>query len=113
MQFYDKMSFINPCQPGAAAFVAKVMDEVAQMHQAAGQPLTAWHYGGDEAKNIMQGGGYQDPAVTKKEDLVAWKGQRRLQQAGQAVRQVPMCQKMIDDGKINTWPSCRSTLPRK
>lgn len=67
------MSFINPCQPGAATFVAKVMDEVAQMHQAAGQPLTAWHYGGDEAKNIMQGGGYQDPAVTKKEELVAWK----------------------------------------
>ncbi len=55
VQFYDKMSFINPCQPGAATFVAKVMDEVAQMHQAAGQPLTAWHYGGDEAKNVSPG----------------------------------------------------------
>lgn len=100
VQFYDKMSFINPCQPGAATFVAKVMDEVAQMHQAAGQPLTAWHYGGDEAKNIMQGGGYQDPAVTQKADLVAWKGNVDSSKQDKPFGKSPMCQKMIDDGKI-------------
>ena len=100
VQFYDKMSFINPCQPGAATFVAKVMDEVAQMHQAAGQPLTAWHYGGDEAKNIMQGGGYQDPAVTKKEELVAWKGNVDSSKQDKPFGKSPMCQKMIDEGKI-------------
>ena len=48
----------------------------------------------------MQGGGYRDPAVTKKEDLVAWKGNVDSSKQDKAVRQVPMCQKMIDDGKI-------------
>jgi hexosaminidase len=90
VQFYDKMSFINPCQPGAATFVAKVMDEVAQMHQAAGQPLTAWHYGGDEAKNIMQGGGYQDPAVTKKKSW--WPGRATSTPASRTSRSAsPRC----------------------
>ena len=46
VQFYDKMSFINPVPAGCRHLVAKVMDEVVQMQlQAAGQPLTAWHYG--------------------------------------------------------------------
>ncbi|MGY3927864.1 beta-N-acetylhexosaminidase [Aeromonas simiae] len=100
VQFYDKMSFINPCQPGAANFVAKVMEEVAQMHQAAGQPLTAWHYGGDEAKNIMLGGGYQDPAVTKKEELVGWRGNTDWSKQDKPFGKSPVCQKMIADGKI-------------
>ncbi|MGL5223859.1 MAG: beta-N-acetylhexosaminidase [Aeromonas sp.] len=100
VQFYDKKSFINPCQPGAATFVAKVMDEVAKMHQAAGQPLTAWHYGGDEAKNIMLGGGYQDPATTKKADLVAWKGNVDSSKQDKPFGKSPLCQKMIADGKI-------------
>lgn len=100
VQFYDKMSFINPCQPGAANFVAKVMEEVAKMHQAAGQPLTAWHYGGDEAKNIMLGGGYQDPAVTKKEDLVGWRGNTDWSKQDKPFGKSPVCQKMIADGKI-------------
>lgn len=100
VQFYDKMSFINPCQPGAATFVAKVMDEVAKMHQAAGQPLTAWHYGGDEAKNIMLGGGYQDPAVTKPEELVGWRGNTDWSKQDKPFGKSPMCQKMIDDGQI-------------
>jgi hexosaminidase len=100
VQFYDKMSFINPCQPGATTFVAKVMDEVAQMHQAAGQPLTAWHYGGDEAKNIMLGGGYQDPATTKPADLVAWKGNTDWSKQDKPFGKSPLCQKMIADGKI-------------
>ncbi|MEW7865053.1 beta-N-acetylhexosaminidase [Aeromonas diversa] len=100
VQFYDKMSFINPCQPGAATFVAKVMDEVAQMHQAAGQPLTAWHYGGDEAKNIMLGGGYQDPAVTKAEEQVGWRGNTDWSKQDKPFGKSPQCQKMIDEGKI-------------
>lgn len=100
VQFYDKMSFINPCQPGAANFVAKVMEEVAKMHQAAGQPLTAWHYGGDEAKNIMLGGGYQDPAVTKKEELVGWRGNTDWSKQDKPFGKSPVCQKMIADGKI-------------
>lgn len=102
VQFYDKMSFINPCQPGSSAFVAKVMDEVGAMHKAAGQPLTVWHYGGDEAKNIMIRDGYQDPAVTKKEDLVAWKGNTDWSKQDKPFGKSPLCQKMIDEGKIKS-----------
>lgn len=100
IQFYDKMSFINPCQPGSTNFVAKVMDEVAAMHQAAGQPLTDWHYGGDEAKNIMVGGGYQDPNVTKKEELVGWRGNTDWSKQDKPFGKSPMCQQFVADGKI-------------
>ena len=30
------------------------------MHAEAGAPLTTWHFGGDEAKNIKLGAGFQD-----------------------------------------------------
>ena len=37
------------------------------MHAEAGQPISTWHFGGDEAKNIHFGNGYQDIHVAKKE----------------------------------------------
>ncbi|MGL5949288.1 MAG: family 20 glycosylhydrolase, partial [Aeromonas sp.] len=100
VQFYDKMSFINPCQPSATAFVSKVMDEVAKLHQSAGQPLTAWHYGGDEAKNIMLGGGYQDPTTVKKEEQVGWRGNTDQTKQDKPFAKSPLCQKMISDKVI-------------
>ncbi len=53
----------------------KVISEVAAMHQEAGVPLTTWHFGGDEAKNIKLGAGLQD---INAEDKVAWKWLYRL-----------------------------------
>lgn len=60
VQFYDRHTYVNPCVPGVPRFVDKVVSEVAAMHREAGAPLAVWHFGGDEAKNILLGGGFQD-----------------------------------------------------
>lgn len=60
VQFYDRRSYLNPCLDSSRRFVDKVIGEVARMHAEAGQPLSTWHFGGDEAKNIRLGPGYQD-----------------------------------------------------
>ncbi|OWF40739.1 uncharacterized protein LOC110463418 [Mizuhopecten yessoensis] len=39
---------INPCINSTYRFIAKVMDEIQEMHVQAGQPLNIYHYGGDE-----------------------------------------------------------------
>ena len=48
----------------------------------------------------MQGGGYQDPAVIQKADLVAWKGNVDSSKQDKPFGKSPVCQKMIADGKI-------------
>lgn len=58
IQFYDRTSIMNPCLNSSKAFTSKVMDEVLKMYDDAGIPLKKWHFGGDEAKNILLGGGY-------------------------------------------------------
>lgn len=68
VQFYND-SYINPCQPSTFRFIEKVLDEMLEMHELAGQPLTAWHMGGDEAKNVHLGGGYEGLGGT-----TDWKG---------------------------------------
>lgn len=59
VQFYDRRSYLNPCTIGARSFAAKVIGEIAAMHREAGAPLRVWHFGGDEAKNILLGAGFQ------------------------------------------------------
>ncbi|KAL9180069.1 hypothetical protein ACHAXT_008039, partial [Thalassiosira profunda] len=58
IQLYDRTSIINPCLDSSVRFVEKVVAEVKQMHDEAGVPLDRYHFGGDEAKNIMLGAGY-------------------------------------------------------
>ncbi|MFR0689779.1 family 20 glycosylhydrolase [Enterobacterales bacterium AE_CKDN230030158-1A_HGKHYDSX7] len=70
VQFYDHRSYLNPCLDSTRRFADKVIGEVARMHAEAGQPLSTWHFGGDEAKNIRLGPGYQDARGT----IVAGKG---------------------------------------
>ncbi|AJJ10377.1 chitobiase [Yersinia rohdei] len=60
VQFYERKSYLNPCLDSSKRFVDKVIGEMAQMHKEAGMPLTTWHFGGDEAKNIRLGAGFQD-----------------------------------------------------
>lgn len=60
VQFYERKSYLNPCLDSSKHFVDKVIGEMAKMHKEAGMPLTTWHFGGDEAKNIRLGAGYQD-----------------------------------------------------
>ena len=58
VQFYDRTSIINPCLDSSALFVEKLVQEVKLMHDEAGVPLDSYHFGGDEAKNILLGNGY-------------------------------------------------------
>lgn len=100
VQFYDKQSFINPCMESSTRFVDKVISEVAAMHQEAGTPLTTWHFGGDEAKNIKLGAGLQD---INAEDKVGWKGNIDLSKQDKPFAQSPQCQTLIADGTVSDF----------
>jgi hexosaminidase len=89
VQFYDD-SYINPCQPSTFRFIEKVLDEMLEMHELAGQPLTAWHMGGDEAKNIHLGGGYEDLGGT-----TDWKGTIDLSLEDLPWARSPRCQMLL------------------
>ncbi|MCO6554916.1 MAG: beta-N-acetylhexosaminidase [Gilliamella sp.] len=69
VQFYNRLSYLNPCLDSSKRFVNKVIDEIAKMHIEAGQPLNTWHFGGDEAKNIRLGAGYQDLQAKEKTNI--------------------------------------------
>ncbi|OCG24859.1 beta-N-acetylhexosaminidase [Gilliamella sp. wkB108] len=60
VQFYNRQSYLNPCLDSSKKFANKIITEIAEMHKEAGQPISTWHFGGDEAKNIYFGNGYQD-----------------------------------------------------
>lgn len=47
VQFYNDNT-INACMDSSYHFIEKVVDEVALVHQQAGQPLTRYHIGADE-----------------------------------------------------------------
>jgi len=67
VQFYDRLSIINPCLDSSVRFVQKLVTEVKQMHIDAGVPLDSYHFGGDEAKNILLGNGYASVPVELKQ----------------------------------------------
>jgi len=100
VQFYNKQSFINPCMESSTRFVDKVISEVAAMHLEAGTPLTTWHFGGDEAKNIKLGAGLQD---INAEDKVSWKGNIDLSKQDKPFAQSPQCQTLIADGTVSDF----------
>ncbi len=100
VQFYDKHSFINPCLDSSKRFVDKVISEVAAMHQEAGVPLTTWHFGGDEAKNIKLGAGFQDINTT---ESVSWKGNLDLSKQDKPFAKSPQCQQLIDNGTVTDF----------
>ncbi|QYJ85239.1 carbohydate-binding domain-containing protein [Shewanella mesophila] len=47
IQYYDDNT-LNVCMESTFHFVDKVVDEIAKLHQQAGQPLTIYHIGADE-----------------------------------------------------------------
>ncbi|MBO2682712.1 carbohydate-binding domain-containing protein [Shewanella algae] len=47
IQYYNDNT-LNVCMESSYTFVAKVIDEIAQLHQAAGVPLKRYHIGADE-----------------------------------------------------------------
>lgn len=100
VQFYDKQSFINPCLDSSKRFVDKVITEVALMHSEAGMPLLTWHFGGDEAKNIKLGAGFQDINATEK---VSWKGNLDLSQQDKPFAKSPQCQALVSQGVVSDF----------
>lgn len=59
IQHYDD-GILNPCLPGTYNFISTVINDVKALYAQAGQPLDVWHMGGDEARNVFTGGGFQD-----------------------------------------------------
>ncbi|MGF1719796.1 carbohydate-binding domain-containing protein [Vibrio kyushuensis] len=100
VQFYDKKSFINPCLESSTRFVDKIITEVAAMHEEVGTPLTTWHFGGDEAKNIKLGAGFQDINAENKTD---WQGSIDLSKQDKPFARSPQCQNLIDKGTVSDF----------
>lgn len=95
VQFYNRTGYLNPCLDSSRNFVDKVIGEIQQMHKEAGMPLTTWHFGGDEAKNIYLGTGYTDK--TKPEagkGIIDQSGQDKPWAKSQA------CQRWVNAGKV-------------
>lgn len=57
VQYYNDNT-LNVCMESTYQFVNKVIDEIAKLHQAAGQPLTRYHIGADETAGAWK----QSPA---------------------------------------------------
>lgn len=100
VQFYNRQSFINPCLESSRTFVDKVVSEVAAMHNEAGVPLTTWHFGGDEAKNIKLNAGFQD---INDEEKIAWKGDLDLAKQDAPFAKSPQCQAVIKSGTVEDY----------
>lgn len=97
VQFYDRHTYLNPCVPGSQRFVSKLVSEVAAMHREAGQPLQTWHFGGDEAKNILLGGGFQDVSGSD-----PGKGKVKMAQQDKPWGRSPACQALVSSGQIKS-----------
>nr|WP_306806003.1 family 20 glycosylhydrolase [Caballeronia sp. BR00000012568055] len=108
VQFYDRRSFINPCSDSARRFVTKVISEVASMHREAGAPLSIWHFGGDEAKNILLGGGFQNLDGTD-----PTKGKINLAAQDKPFARSPMCSALIASGKAASVDELPSMFARQ
>lgn len=96
IQFYNDNT-INACLDSSYDFIGKVIDELAIMHQQAGQPLRKYHIGADEtagawidspackdllAENVMGIEKAEDIAAHFIEKVAAMLEQRGIQAAG-------------------------------
>lgn len=70
IQHYND-GILNPCLPGTYNFVEAIINDVQAMYTTAGLSLDAWHMGGDEARNVFTGGGFQDVNAS---DRVGFRG---------------------------------------
>lgn len=95
VQYYDRTGYLNPCLASSRNFVDKVISEVQLMHKEAGQPLTVWHAGGDEAKNIYLGTGYTDKSHPEE-----GKGIIDLSKQNKPWEKSPACKKLLERGEV-------------
>ncbi|MFC6634967.1 family 20 glycosylhydrolase [Microbulbifer taiwanensis] len=95
VQFYDD-SYINPCIDSTYRFVGKLIREVQAMHRAAGAPLASWHFGGDEAVNILAADSFEDAPGNDPE-----KGDAPAAARQKPWSQSPACQKLVASGEVD------------
>ncbi|WP_105103671.1 family 20 glycosylhydrolase [Microbulbifer pacificus] len=94
VQFYND-SYINPCVDSTYHFVGKLVREVKAMHDSAGVPLQSWHFGGDEAINILASGGFEVGPGKDPE-----KGDTSADMRDKPWSRSPQCQKLIASGEV-------------
>lgn len=109
VQFYDKRSYLNPCLESSKNFVNKVVSEVMQMHEEAGVPLKTWHFGGDEAKNIRLGAGFQD----KNGAIESGKGIIDKQIEDKPWAKSKACQLLIKNGDVSDFDHLSSHFAKQ
>jgi hexosaminidase len=95
VQLYDRTSYLNPCLQSSLRFTNKIISEIQAMHREAGQPLKTWHYGGDEAKNILLGAGYSDRNNPK-----PGTGLLDMSTQDKPWAKSQVCQRMVREGKV-------------
>ncbi len=91
VQHYDD-GIINPCVPGTYNFIQNVVTEVRSMYDDAGVPLDIWHMGGDEARNVLLGGGFEDLSAGS---VTPFRGDIDQSQFHFPYEQSPACQALI------------------
>ena len=108
VQLYDRTSYLNPCIDASQRFVDRVIGEIQAMHREAGQPLSSWHFGGDEAKNIRFGAGYSDRQHPR-----PGTGLRDWQHEDLPWAKSQVCQTLIKSGKVADLAHLPSYFARK
>lgn len=96
VQFYND-SYLNPCENSTYTFIDKVMQELVLMHNDAGQPIEIWNLGGDEAKNIYEGPGFED---INEPNPVPWKGVIDKSLQDQPWAKSPSCQNLMAEENL-------------
>ena len=92
IQHYDD-GILNPCVPGTYNFIETVINDVNAMYQQAGLELEVFHMGGDEAKNVFTGGGFQDVNAG---DKVSYRGNINRSEWDFPWENSPACAALID-----------------
>ena len=108
VQFYDRHSDINPCVPGTLNFTGKVIHEIASMYADAQVPLRTWQFGGDEAKNIFLGGGFQPLTGTDPN-----KGRVNLAIQDKPWARSPACMALVQRGEIKSIDELPTRLAKQ
>ncbi|MFK7860164.1 MAG: family 20 glycosylhydrolase [Granulosicoccus sp.] len=71
IQHYDD-GILNPCVAGTYNFITSVVTDVNAMYAQAGLSLDVWHMGGDEARNVFEGPGFNDADIDRNEWDFPW-----------------------------------------
>lgn len=93
VQHYDD-GIINPCVPGTYNFLNTVVTEVSSMYTDAGLQLEIFHMGGDEAKNVLEGPGFEDLSAG---GVTPWKGDTDQSLTDFPWERSPACAALIEN----------------